>query len=161
MTVLDQDTYLSSRVDDQLSWLGRASKGNKQAFFLLRIFEIVLGTSITIFSPYASTVSWGPLAIARAGGGIALSGSLLALNRNQENWVRYRSLNEALIREKYLYLTRTSPYQNEDTAFRCFVTAVEALLLEERTGWAKQISQHDEEPGAVTQSVASSEAESG
>jgi len=161
MPALDRDTYLSSRVDDQLSWLSRASKNNKRVFLSMRIFEILLGTSITIFSPFANKVGWAPLAIAVAGGGIALSGGWLALCRNQENWVRYRSLNEALIREKYLYLTRTSPYQHEDTAVRCFVTAVEALLLEERTGWAKQISQQDEEHGAVTQSVASSEAESG
>jgi hypothetical protein len=87
MPVLDQDTYLTSRMDDQLCWLDRASKANKQGFLLLRIFEIVLGTSITIVRAYASTLSCGPLAIALAGGGIALSGSLLALNRNQENWV--------------------------------------------------------------------------
>lgn len=158
MPVLDQDTYLSSRVDEQLGWLERASKANKQGFMRLRIFEIVLGTGITIFSPYASAVSWGPLAIALAGGGIALSGSLLALNRNQENWVRYRGLDEALKREKYLYLTRTPPYQDEATAFHTFVTTMEALMLEERMGWAKQMAPQGEEAGAGRGVVASTAA---
>lgn len=141
MPALDRDTYLSSRVDEQLTWLSRASKTNKSRFLRLRIFEILLGTSITIFSPYAAGVSWGPLAIALAGGGIALSGSLLALNRNQENWVRYRSLAEALKREKYLFLTGSPPYDNEAKSFTSFVAATEALMIEERAGWARQIAQ--------------------
>lgn len=141
MPAMDRDTYLSSRVDDQLSWLSRASKASKRGFLRLRIFEILLGTSITIFSPYAIRLAWGPFAIALAGGGIALTGSLLALNRSQENWVRYRSLGEALKREKYLFLTGAPPYDDEEKAFASFVTAAEALMIEERAGWARQISQ--------------------
>ena len=142
MPALDRDTYLSSRVDDQLSWLSRASKTNKQRYLGLRIFEILLGTSITIFSPYAVRVSWGPLAIALAGGGIALSGSLLALNRNQENWVRYRSLSEALKREKYLFLTGSPPYDDDrEQSFTRYVAATEALMSGERAGWASLVSQ--------------------
>jgi hypothetical protein len=140
MPALDRDTYLSSRVDEQLSWLSRVSKINKRRYLGLRIFEILLGTSITIFSPYAARVSWGPLAIALAGGGIALSGSLLALNRNQENWVRYRSLNEALKREKYLFLTGSPPYDDEETSFTRFVASTEALMSGERASWARQMS---------------------
>jgi hypothetical protein len=141
MPLLYRDSYLSSRVDDQLSWLSRASKSNKRVFLTLRIFEIVLGTSITNFSPHAGRVPWGPLAIAMAGGGIALSGGWLALNRNQENWVRYRSLGESLKREKYLFLAGTPPYDVEETVFTNFVVASEALLLDERAGWARQVSQ--------------------
>jgi len=77
--------YLSSRVVEQLNWLSRTSNTNRSCFLCLRILESLLGTSITIFCLYASGVSSGPLAIALAGGGIALSGSFLALNRNQEN----------------------------------------------------------------------------
>jgi hypothetical protein len=141
MPALDRDDYMSSRVDGQLTWLSRASKTNKRVFLSLRICEILLGTSITIFSPYAAKVSWAPLLIAMAGGGIALSGGWLALSRNQENWVRYRGLNETLKREKYLFLTGSPPYDKGEKSFTSFVTATEALMLEERGGWARQISQ--------------------
>jgi hypothetical protein len=142
MPPLDQDKYLSSRVDEQLAWYSRTSRANKRGFLRLRIFEIALGTSITIFSPYAVKVGdLGALAIAVAGGGIALSGSLLALNRNQENWVRNRSLSEALKREKYLFLTGTAPYDDKEKAFARFVTAAEALMADERAGWARQAAQ--------------------
>jgi len=142
MPSLDQDKYLSSRVDEQLDWYSRTSRANKRGFLRLRIFEIALGTSIMIFSPYAADAGrLGALAIAVAGGGIALSGSLLALNRNQENWVRNRSLSEALKREKYLFLTGTPPYDDEEKAFTRFVTAAEALMADERAGWARQAAQ--------------------
>jgi hypothetical protein len=155
MTTMDQESYLSKRVDDQLSWLSKTSKASKRGFMRLRIFEILLGTAITVFSPYAGQFGWGPLAIAMAGGGIALSGSLLALNRNQENWVRYRSLNEALKREKFLFLTRATPaYQNDQQAFASFVIAVESLMSEERSGWARLISQQSDLPGAASPKTA-------
>lgn len=141
MALLDQDTYVAERVEGQLTWLSRASKANKQGFLRLRMVEILLGTSITVFSPYASNFRWGALAIAVAGGGIAVASSVLALNRNQENWVRYRSLSEALKHEKYLYMTGTSPYADPDRAFGTFVSTVEALMLEEQSGWAKMAAQ--------------------
>jgi hypothetical protein len=152
MPALDQNTYLSSRVDDQLSWLSRASKANKRVFLSMRIFEILLGTSITIFSPFANKVGWAPLAIAVAGGGIALSGGWLALCRNQENWVRYRSLNEALKCEKYLFLTGSPPYDDNDEqkSFTRFVAATEALMSGERAGWAKLVSQKADAGAAGT-----------
>ncbi|MEN9542321.1 MAG: hypothetical protein RLZZ459_2412 [Cyanobacteriota bacterium] len=141
MALLDQDTYLTERVEGQLQWLGRASKTNKQGFLRLRMVEIVLGTAITVFSPYAVKFEWGALAIALAGGGIAMASSVLALNRNQENWVRYRSLSEALKHEKYLYVTGTPPYDDPSKAFSGFVSTVEALMLEEQSGWAKLAAQ--------------------
>lgn len=47
------------------------NKPNRSRLLNLRIFEILLGTSITIFSPFAAVISWGELAISLAGGGIA------------------------------------------------------------------------------------------
>jgi hypothetical protein len=96
MPSLNQDSYLKQRVDDQLQWLSQASKTNKRQFLAWRILEILLGTSITILSPLSRSLPWAPITIAVAGGGIAVSGALLALSRSQENWVRYRSLAEGL-----------------------------------------------------------------
>jgi len=137
MPSLDPDSYLKQRVDDQLRWLSQASKTNKRQFLAWRILEILLGTSITILSPLSRSLPWAPLTIAVAGGGIAVSGALLALSRSQENWVRYRSLAEGLKREKYLFLTATPPYEKGDDAFPLFVLAAEDLMGEERGGWAR------------------------
>ena len=146
MTVLDADAYLQDRLNHQLAWLSKASRANKRTFLHLRILEVLLGTGITIFSPFATRLGWGPLAIALAGGGIAVSGSLLALNRHQENWLRYRGLAEALKREKYLFLTGTPPYDDTSTALARLVTACESMLSAENSYWSQQMSQQSEVP---------------
>lgn len=53
MADLDRESYLKERVDDQLGWLSQKSRGSKRQFMQLSIFEILLGTAITVFSPYS------------------------------------------------------------------------------------------------------------
>ena len=146
MAVLDADAYLQDRLNQQLAWLSKASRSNKRTFLRLRILEVLLGTGITIFSPFVTRWGWGPLAIALAGGGIAVSGSLLALNRHQENWLRYRGLAESIKRQKYLFLTGTLPYDDPTTALTRLVTSCKSLLSEENSHWSQQMSQQIEAP---------------
>jgi hypothetical protein len=140
MATLEPQSYLQRRIDGQLDWLSLASGANKRQFFAWRLLQIVLGTSITILSPFAAKHPWAPLALAIAGGGVACSGAVLALNRNEENWVRYRSLAEGLEREKYLFLTGSPPYGGAEEAFPRFVTSAENLMLEERGSWARLLT---------------------
>lgn len=157
MASLDPDSYLKQRVDEQLQWLSRASRTSKRQFMAWRILEILLGTSITILSPLSGSLPWAPLTIAVAGGGIAVSGALLALNRSQENWVRYRSLAEGLKREKYLFLTASPPYDQGVAAFPRFVQAAEDLMGEERGGWARlQVQATEGAPAPVQATEAAS-----
>lgn len=157
MADLDRESYLSQRVDDQLGWLSQKSRGSKRLFMRLSIFEILLGTAITVFSPYSQKIPWGSFAIAVAGGGIAVSSSLLALTRSQENWVRYRSLAEQLKREKFLFATGTRPYDAKgEDAFHEFVDRVESLMLEERGSWARTFRGEPSAPGDNPSAVASS-----
>ncbi|MFM2158639.1 MAG: hypothetical protein RLZZ124_1113 [Cyanobacteriota bacterium] len=141
MSALDPEAYLQQRFNEQLSWLSKASRSNKQAFLRLRLLEILLGSSITVFSPFAADLPLGSLLIALAGGGVVISGSVLALNRHQENWLRYRNLAEALKREKFLYLTAAPPYGDQAKAFHRFVSRAEALMGQESAVWLSQMSQ--------------------
>jgi hypothetical protein len=143
---MDSETYLSERLEPQLDWLSKASRTNKKAYLRYRMLGIVLGAGITILSPYSDkNVKWNgialvPLVLQLCGAGVALSGALLALNQHQENWLRYRSLKEALEREKWLYITGSSaPYSGSDS-FRRFVCNAEAMMGEERSIWLNQSS---------------------
>ncbi|MFN6340528.1 MAG: DUF4231 domain-containing protein [Cyanobacteriota bacterium] len=141
---MDPDTYLSERVDGQLAWLGSQSRMNKSAFMRNRLISILLGALITILSPYAGQEgpmkTWIPTALQLAGAGVAITGALLALHRHQENWLRYRTLKEALEREKMLYLTGSLPAYTGPEAFHQFVRRVEELMAEERVSWGRQAS---------------------
>lgn len=135
---LDRDAYIEQRVDDQLRWLGQSSRRSKKVFVRLSIVEILLGTAITIGSPFIGESLWGRTLIAIAGGGVAVSGSLLALTRSQENWIRYRSLAEQLKCEKFLFTTGAPPYDGQpEQSFHHFVNQVESMMLEERGAWSR------------------------
>jgi hypothetical protein len=141
---MDAEAYLAERVDQQLQWLDTKIQKSKRGFMRYRIYGILLGALIAVLAPYAKGDQpwspWVPLALQLAGAGVAISGSLLALNQHQENWLRYRLLKENLEREKLMYLTGS-----EDSyaaggleAFHEFVRRAEAIMAEERKGWAQQ-----------------------
>ena len=65
---------------------------------------------------------------------------MLALNQHHENWLRYRSLKEALEREKWLYITGSSSAYSGSDSFRRFVINAEAMMSEERSVWLHQAS---------------------
>jgi hypothetical protein len=135
---MDPAAYMEQRVDDQLDYLRKSSRRSKTTFMGISLFEIVLGTAITICTPFIGKSLQGRLLISVAGGAIALSSGVLALTRSQENWVRYRSLAEQLKSEKYIYATGTPPYDGPpEKSFHEFVNTVEALMLEERGSWAR------------------------
>jgi hypothetical protein len=77
---------------------------------------------------------------------VAISGSLLALNRHQENWLRYRNLKENLEREKMLFLTGSTEAYAGPEAFPTFVRNAEAIMAEERANWTQQASRRAEGP---------------
>jgi len=141
MPYITPETYLSDRIDAQLEWLNRASQRNKHQFVRLRILEIGLGALIAVASPLMGNHAWAKWMIPLSGAGIALSGSMLALNRNQENWARYRTLIEQLKREKFLFLSGVAPYETGESAFPQFVRTVEDLMTQERTSWVRRVQE--------------------
>jgi hypothetical protein len=60
MAVLDADAYVQDRLNQQLTWLSKASRSNKRTILRLRILKVLLGTGITIFSPFVTRWGWGP-----------------------------------------------------------------------------------------------------
>ena len=49
------------------------------------------------------------------GVGIAIITAILGLYQFEQNWIEYRTICESLKKEKYLFLTKTEPY-NVDMA---------------------------------------------
>lgn len=140
---MDAHTYCKERLDQQLDWLSHRSQIHKAAFFRFRFVAIVLGALVTILSPYAGRRDtafhgWIPPLLQLAGAGVAISGALLALNSHQEHWLRYRSLKEALVREKFLFLTASTEAYAAPDAFHQFVRTAEDLMGSERTLWLHQ-----------------------
>lgn len=132
---MGETEYFKQRLDDQIEWYDKKSSANQRAYKRLRLIEIVAAASIPLLAGYSQQSDYIGLAVGVIGLMVAVIAGLLGLYRFQENWTEYRATAEALRQERFLYLTRTAPY-NAANAFELLVGRVEDLLKTERSGWA-------------------------
>jgi hypothetical protein len=144
------EEYLVERLDEQYEWLSRKSSWNQRWYRRLRAAEICLAGSVPVLAAYARSSAGAQLAAGLAGALTAIVAGSTGLWKHQELWVQYRATAEALKREKMLYLTRTSPYDEPDTAFSVLVERVESALGSENAGWSQAMRKQKQENTART-----------
>lgn len=132
---MEQDKYLQDRVEPEINWYDKKSKFNKILFMTLQIIEITSAAIIPFLAGYNESIPHGSIIVGILGIVIALCAGLSSLYKFQENWLLYRTTCESLRHEKYLFLTKSKPYENEDS-FNQFVINVENLISKENTQWA-------------------------
>lgn len=134
---MKEEEYLKNRVDDQIDWYDKKSLWNHQWFKRLQLFSLIAAAFIPVLVIY-TTDSSGALrfVVAFLGASIAIVSGVIGLYRFQENWIEYRTSCESLRHEKYLYLTKTEPY-NIDDSFPLLVNRIETLISKEHTNWAQ------------------------
>ncbi len=133
---MDHEQYLQERVEDQINWYDGKSKSNQNWFKSLRVIEIISAAIIPFFAGYSESIPFGTIIIGCLGVIIAVCAGLSALYKFQENWLMYRTTCETLRHEKFLFVTKTKPYDDEE-AFNQFVTRIENLISKENTQWAR------------------------
>jgi hypothetical protein len=140
---MNQDQYISERVDDQINWYSNKSSANKNWFKYLKLVEIVCAACIPFMAGFKGGSQEGNLVIAILGIVIALCASITSIFHHQENWVNYRATSEMLKHEKYLYLTKSEKYSCPES-FEMFVQTVEGLISKETSSWASTIKSKSE-----------------
>ena len=136
--MISPEEYVEQRINDQIGWYDRKSTTNQRWFKRLRFAEIVAAAASPFLSGFADNSFPIKIAIGALGVFVAVIASLLGLLQLQVHWIEYRATAESLRREKFLFLTQTAPY-DEDDAFHLFVQRVEALLTKENTEWAQSM----------------------
>jgi hypothetical protein len=143
--------YIEQRLDDQEKWYNQKSVWNQKWYKRLRVVEIVLAAGIPFFTSLINKdfpqMTYVVSAIAFV---IAAVSGLIALQKFQENWVDYRSAAEALKREKFLFMTKTAPYDGPDP-FHALVQRVEDLLSKENLAWQAYSQQQAGQAAAAAQ----------
>jgi hypothetical protein len=153
--LMNEQDYLTKRLDDQRQWLEGKSAWNQTWYKRLRVVEVVLAAAIPFFSSlmgkFPESPNVIPILVSAMAFLIAAASALLALYRFQENWLRYRGTAEQLAREKFLFMTKTQPYDGSD-AFQVLVAKVENILGEENSTWREEIRNPTAQPspGDVT-----------
>lgn len=133
---MNDEEYISSRVDNQIDWYDRKSQGAQRWFKLLRGAEIIAAAAIPLIAGFATEPFPVTFVLGILGASIAVISAAISLNQFQENWTEYRTTCESLKHEKFLYLTKAEPYHEEEP-FRLFVQRVESLISKENSAWSQ------------------------
>ena len=143
---MNESEYIKSRIDDQLNWYERKSAINKKIYqrcqFLLLIFAGLITLSAFI-KPDGDHKEW-LITVPILGALIALITGVVKIYKFQENWTAYRSTAELLKFEKFMFMTKTQPYNGPD-AFNVLVQRVEGLISKENSQWTQYTSQSEEQ----------------
>jgi len=150
--------YLAQRLDDQINWHKGESVKNKKKYSTLKVIDTVIAALVPL-SIAASTVFpdisvedgnhmgfWVTRGISVFSGiYVAISAGFFELERFESKWKDYERLFKKLEAEKYKYLSRAEPY-DEDDAFPRLVFAVENYLHQDMMNFFKtQKKEHIEE----------------
>ncbi len=144
ITIMDIKEYLDERVDDQIKWYSNKSQKAQKTYKCIQTIEIILAAIIPLLSGYTTVHISIPIIIGAFGIVITILESLAKLNKYHENWIQYRSTCELLKYQKYLFLTHSAPYNNEnETVENLFVRNIEQIISSENNQW-KNINEQEE-----------------
>ncbi|MEH0154996.1 DUF4231 domain-containing protein [Limibacter armeniacum] len=150
--LLTDDIYINERLDGpdgQITYFDRKSTFHKNRYELLKKIEFLIASSVPVIITFSTSsftdqpifgddnfkISTMLQILATIGGVIVvIMNKLLELGEHHKLWKEYRATAEALNQEKYLYMTKTEPY-DEDDAFPKFVEKIENLLNMENQKW--------------------------
>lgn len=145
---MTEEEYISQRLDDQINWYSKKSSTCQTRYKALRVIEFVAAALIPFLSGMGDKIPCGQWVIGALGVTIALAAAAGSLFKYHENWIQYRVTSEQLKHEKFLFATRSDPYE-DGTRFGLLVQRVEALISKEATTWA-QVSK---QPAKLSQRV--------
>lgn len=142
---MDQKTYLSERIDDQINWYNSKSKNYQTKYKVLKTIVIISSVSIPfLVGLITNEDSYFKIAAGILGIVIAAIEGILALYKYQDLWLQYRITSEMLQREKIIFLTNSGLYLNNKNAFKDFVRRSESIMSSENQSWI-EIQQKEEE----------------
>ena len=119
------------RLEEQCKWYSEKSAENKRWFQSLKVIEIVAAAVIPFAAGYSGlTVLTGLLGVL-----IVVLEGLQGIYQFHDNWIAYRSTNEALKHEKYLWQAKAGPYKDAANPYAMFAERVESLVSIEHAKW--------------------------
>ncbi len=137
--------YIAERLDSQMNWYDKKSSENKKKYKRIKRTEAVIAAFIPIVITFGAFKivqenNWDvyiQVTAALAGVALVVMNSLLELDEHHKLWKEYRVTCEMMRHERYMYVTRSEPYDEAD-AFPRLVEKIEAILNSETQRW-KQI----------------------
>ena len=150
--MVDITKYLEERVEPQITWYEKRANSNKKKFHACQIVIIITSAII----PIINIIDFVTLAVRITSsilGGIILGlTGLIQLKKFQDNWILFRTNEEMLKKEKFLYLNQAGGYaniSNKDERDKLFVERVESIISSETSRF---FTMHSQKPSTSTES---------
>jgi hypothetical protein len=126
------------RLNDQLGWYDHKSGVNQKRYKQIQAAQIILATSIPVFSLIDD--NRGPWITAILGASVAILAGLQQLGNYNDLWTTYRATAEQLKHEKFLFLAQSGPYRSlqEEEALRLLAERVEECVSTEHAKWVSE-----------------------
>jgi hypothetical protein len=123
--------YVERRLEPQRKWHNEKATWNKRRFYAVEVVTLLAGAAIPVVNLWlVHDAFWAGVLSAILGGVVVVAASVGKLFKFHENWLHYRTLVEALEREKELYSVGANDYAKADEAGRnrLLVERVENLI---------------------------------
>lgn len=134
---MEDKEYIEQRLDNQKTWYSKQSALNQKWHKLLQVTQVFSAACIPFLASFGDNKTMElKVVIGALGVLIAVITGIVAIFKFEEKWFKYRTTAESLKHEKFLYLTKTQPYDGDD-AFHLLVGRVEALISQENRDWAQ------------------------
>jgi Protein of unknown function (DUF4231) len=132
------------RLKDQLNWYEKKSTWNKKCYKILRISQLVLAATISVIA--LSGAGWSKWVTAGSEPDCNFGGNS-ATESIGPQWIEYQSIAEDLRCEKFLFLSESGHYRNNDPSKALHVLAerVEENVIQEHGRLEEYISTSPEE----------------
>jgi len=131
MTIEEFEKYLTERYQDQVDWYNRKAIRNKRAYNFFQFATIIFTALAAVLGILGS--GWERWSAVGLSAFVSLGTSFLLAFRNQELWVKYRSVCETLKKEKYYFQAKVGAYKGHADPMRLFVERVEGLISKDHT----------------------------
>jgi Protein of unknown function (DUF4231) len=129
------------RLNDQLEWYDHKSAVNQKRYKQIQAAQIILATSIPVFSLIGAAS--GQWITAILGASVAILAGFQQLGNYNDLWTTYRATAEQLQHEKFLFLAQSGPYRTlqEEEALRLLAERVEERVSTEHAKWVSERTQ--------------------
>ena len=126
----DKDNYIKDRLEEQQKWYERKASENKTKHHILQIVIIASGALIPIINSIPYSDIEVRIISSILGGIVIVITGMIQLKKYQENWIQYRTTEEILKKEKFLYLNSAGEYSNldEEEKHQLLVERIESVI---------------------------------
>lgn len=127
---MNPEQYIQERVQDQLTYYRKAANRTKQAHIWIQSSIILLG----ILVPVLANLDVNLIGVSKTAVITVVSLLLAALTgisnfrKYGDLWLAYRTTEELLKKELFLFQTGAAPYTEKDSAFSEFVQNIESTI---------------------------------